>query len=199
MLKISCTLVTYNTLELMNVKKILILIFISMSITALLNEAKAQNRKLFAMEGIIFYFDTDSIPQEVYLIPVKLNYKGDFEDFVHKTLDSFQGKALDVYFQGMRWMMPNLLEEVQNMKYITAETAEYITPEFANSNFIKPLRGSACKIYTNLTHAEMLTFYADKGIKFVIKIGEKRYTIPIGNLKPEYCVPTYFEPMLTFH
>jgi len=159
-----------------------------MSIATLLNIAKAQNRGLIEMEGIIIYFETDSIPQEEYLIPIKLNYNENFESFVLHTLENLNTKAIDVYAQGMRWVMPNLLEEIQSMLYIKAE--------IVNPNFKRPIRISACKIYTDTTHSKELVLYPDKDMSFLVKLNEKIFKVGIENLKPQYGVPRYFEAMI---
>jgi hypothetical protein len=41
----------------------------------LLHYAKAQTKIINEFEGIFFYYETDAIPQEVFLLPCKVAYK----------------------------------------------------------------------------------------------------------------------------
>ena len=126
-----------------------------MSIFQLLNDAKAQNRDMREFEGIIFYRDTDSIPEEVFLIPAHLKSDEDFNEFVATTFSNFKDTVINIYFQCMRWTMPNMLENVKMMKY----TKGYLK---RNSDLVENLRISACKIYTDASQAHLLTEYYDQ-------------------------------------
>ena len=159
-----------------------------MSIINLLDSAKAQNKKLIEWEGIIVYFDTDSIPQEVYLIPVKLDYEGTFENFVHHTFENYNGNAIDMYVQGMHWLMPNLLEEIQSLQYIKAESLINI-----KGGLPKTLRISAAKIYTDTSHIEVMDTFRDRIMEFPIQIGKIKYNLRIENLKKRFGIPQYIE------
>ncbi|MDQ6903414.1 MAG: hypothetical protein M3139_10435 [Bacteroidota bacterium] len=158
-----------------------------MSIANLLNLAKAQNKKLIEWEGIIVYFDTDSVPQEVYLIPVKLDYEGSFENFVHHTFENYNGNAIDMYVQGMRWLMPNLLDEIRSLQYIKGESLLNI------KGLPKGLRISSSRIYTDTSHVERMHTYPDRITEFPIQIGNTKYNLRIENLKKRFGVPQFIE------
>jgi hypothetical protein len=49
------------------------------TLTQFLSYAKAQNSVIAKYEGIIFYYDTDSIPQDVFCFLVKLIVKPIFQ------------------------------------------------------------------------------------------------------------------------
>ncbi|MCZ4221877.1 hypothetical protein [Pedobacter rhodius] len=77
----------------------------------------AQNRKLQAQNGIMIYDSKNgSIPQEVYFIPASLKENEDQFDMINRVLQCSTTIAYQIYFQGIRWIMPNLKSVLSNLK-----------------------------------------------------------------------------------
>jgi len=167
--------------------RIFFIMFISLS--QFFNNARAQNSIINEFEGIIIYHETDSIPQDVFLIPCKVEYTGSFSDFVLNTLRDLKGQALEIYFQGMRWGMPNLLEVVKKMNYIKGKR---IT---TNENSFQ-LRISAGKIFSDATFTVKVPGYRANNTEFLIEIESKRFSFTTSDYDREKNgLPVFFEPI----
>jgi len=88
-------------------------------LTSYLNYAIAQKRDLSVAEGIIIYSTVASdIPQEVFFIPVAINKDRNFDAFIKETLSNPSNYTYVVYFQGIRWIMPDLSSVVRSLKSV---------------------------------------------------------------------------------
>lgn len=81
--------------------------------------AAAQKRNVVTVNGLIIY-DTDSqpIPMYVVFIPCERSDKQSLTDFVKKQLVKGPKSGYTVYFQGVRWMLKNTKELVENLERV---------------------------------------------------------------------------------
>lgn len=84
-------------------------------LSSFLDYAKAQKIALSPVEGIIMYDDSQGIPQEVIFIPKTLKKGGRLKGLIRKTLSASTTVAYVVYFQGIRWVIPDLETTVANL------------------------------------------------------------------------------------
>ncbi len=81
--------------------------------------ANKYKRDLLQYVGILIYSpDHGALPQEVLYLPCKWNKKGHFENFLKETFASGDKVLYQVYFQGVRWVMPNVVEKLSASRYI---------------------------------------------------------------------------------
>lgn len=161
------------------------------TVSQFLHYAKAQTDSLNEFEGIIFYYETDAIPQEVFLLPCKVTYKGCFTAFADSTIKNYKGKLIDIFFQGMRWGMPNLLQEVERMNYITARRLSS-----TGGSFNMRMRISAAKIFTDATSSVKLYEYAENNTDFVLEFNSVKYNFISYDFDTEKKgTPVSFEPL----
>ncbi len=159
------------------------------TISQFFNFAKAQNEIINEFEGIIFYYETDSIPQDVFLLPCKVEYKGDFTDFVVNTLKNYKGKLIEIYFQGMRWGVPNLLSIVRRMDYLESKR---ITGNGGSFN----LRISAGIIYTDATYPTKLFEYKENKAAFILQFNSIKFNFIVYDFDREKNGQLiFFEPL----
>lgn len=159
------------------------------TVSQFLQYAKAQNEVVNEFEGIIIYYETDSIPQDVFLLPCKVEYKGSFKDFAINTLKNYKGELIEIYFQGMRWGMPDLLREVGGMNYINCKR---IT---ANSGFFN-MRISAGIIFANATFAKEDKNYKENKEKFILEFEKDRFNfISCDYNLDKNGLPVFFKPL----
>lgn len=86
-------------------------------LTNYLNFAKAQNKKLIRVEGIMIYYpEFGSLPQDVLFAPVVWDRKGDFKHFLINEFAKEDFVIYQTYFQGMRWILPDLEERLASTK-----------------------------------------------------------------------------------
>lgn len=90
-------------------------ILIMTGISTFLSYAKGQEIPLSPMEGIIMYNDSLGIPQEVIFIPITLKKGRRLKGLIRKTLSDQSTFAYVVYFQGVRWVLPDLESTVANL------------------------------------------------------------------------------------
>lgn len=81
--------------------------------------ATKHNISLTRYEGIIVWNPKlGALPQEVLFFPAKWNKQGSFKEFLLQELQRPNATAYQIYFQGMRWILPNLEESLNNTKSI---------------------------------------------------------------------------------
>lgn len=97
----------------------LIIFYLFMSSTSNYFEyANKSNRDLTQYEGILIYSTQHGpLPQEILFLPCKWNKKGRFEIFLVKTFSKGDKILYQVYFQGIHWIMPNIVEKLSTSKY----------------------------------------------------------------------------------
>ena len=141
------------------------------TVSQFLNYAKAQNEIINEFEGIFFYYETESpIPQEVFLLPCKVAYKGSFTDFADSTIKNYKGKLIDIYFQAMRWTMPHLLQEVGRMNYIACKRLSSTSESYNLRMCI-----SAGKIFADATNLQTISEYAENNTDFILEFNSVKY------------------------
>jgi hypothetical protein len=164
-------------------------LFIIIASCQFLNTARSQETIINEFEGIIIYYDTDSIPQDVFLLPCKIEYKGSFIDFAVNTFKNYKGELIEIYFQGMRWGMPNLLPVVQQMNYLKCKRITM------NGSFFK-MRISAGVIFTDATFAKENKNSMENKEKFILEFETNRFNfISFDYNLDKNGLPVSFEPL----
>jgi len=97
-----------------------------MSLTAHLDYAKAQNKVIDTLKGIIIYPDTSGIPQEVLFIPTTEPLGGSFDTVFSKIFRKQTPAAYIVYFQGIRWIIPDIADTLSSLIYKKGSLSLYI-------------------------------------------------------------------------
>lgn len=76
-------------------------------------------RDVTQYEGILIYSpEHGPLPQEVLFSPCKWDKKGRFESFLVKTFSDGDKVLYQVYFQGIRWIMPDIVDKLSSSKYV---------------------------------------------------------------------------------
>jgi hypothetical protein len=159
------------------------------TVSQFLNYAKAQNEVINEFEGIFFYYETDSIPQEVFLLPCKVAYKGCFTAFADSAIKNYKGKLTDIYFQAMRWTMPNILQEAERMNYIKCKRLT------TNGGFFN-MRISAGKIFADATYLQTISEYAENNTDFALEYNSVKYNFISYDFDvTKKGLPVSFEPL----
>lgn len=84
-----------------------------------LNFAKEYNKCLIHREGIVIYApELGPLPQDILFLPQKWDKKGNFEEFMITTLLKEDIRLYQVYFQGIRWIMPDIVEVLKSTKSV---------------------------------------------------------------------------------
>lgn len=171
----------------MYLSRIILTMFIT--VAQLLHYAKAQNEVITEYEGIFFYYETDSIPQDVFLLPCKIEYQGFFSNFLIDKLKNHKGELIEIYFQGMRWGMPSLTKVIKEMSY-------YPCSRIAGNGSNIKMRLCIGKIFCNATYIKESEHPPSKE-DFLLEIGGKRYSF-ISNDFESYKMgtPVFFEPFM---
>jgi hypothetical protein len=165
------------------------LFIILISVSQFLHCAKAQNEIINEFEGIFFYYETDAVPQEVFLLPCKVAYKGCFTDFADSTIKNYKGKLIDIYFQSMRWTMPNLLQEVERMNHVKCKRLT------TNGGFFN-MRISAGKLFADATNLQTIAEYAENNSDFVLEYNSVKYNFISYDFDvTKKGLPVRFEPL----
>lgn len=88
-------------------------------LTNYLNFAKEHNRKLNRYEGIMIWNPKfGSLPQDVLFVPAYWDKKGSFEDFLKNEFSKKDFIIYQIYFQGIRWILPDLEQKLNDTKYV---------------------------------------------------------------------------------
>jgi len=91
-------------------------------LTSYLDYAIAQKKDLSYVEGIIIYpVAIDGIPQEVFFIPGSMKKDENFNNFLIETFSNRSNHTYVVYFQGIRWIMPDIEDVIKSMKPLQIE------------------------------------------------------------------------------
>ncbi|WP_156131348.1 hypothetical protein [Pedobacter kyungheensis] len=95
------------------------LVLFMIGISNYLNYAKEHDRRLVHYDGIVIYApEFGPLPQDVMFLPQAWNKKGDFEEFMVTALSKEDSKLYQVYFQGIRWIMPDIVEVLKSTKSV---------------------------------------------------------------------------------
>jgi hypothetical protein len=169
----------------MLLKKIFIMF---VSLTQFLSYTKAQNEIINEFEGIIIYYETDTIPQDVFFLPCKVVFIGSFTDFAMSQLKNHNSELIEIYFQGIRWGIPTLGKVFESMAFLQCRRL------FPNGNYAK-MRLSAGKIFCNATH-QVQSEYPPQREKFTFELNGKRFDfIAIDYEREKNGLPVFFEPL----
>ncbi len=162
------------------------------TLSQFISHAKAQNSLITKKEGIIFYYETDSIPPIVFLVPCKVKFNGLFSDFVIKKLENYSGGVTEIYFQGMRWGMPNLLEQFQKLEYLKCKRIS-LNDSFSNMRIV----AGAIFIDAN-TYPRKGEAHVDNPEDFSIEFASRKFSFISKDYDlDKHGLPVFFEPFTT--
>ncbi|SFE45684.1 hypothetical protein SAMN05518672_106189 [Chitinophaga sp. CF118] len=86
--------------------------------------AKKFNRQLHSISGLIIYDTTYPIPPSVVIIPCDIRPGQDLNTLVREQLLNNKTEGILVYFQGIRWIMPDLEEPLKQWTFVNAEAVD---------------------------------------------------------------------------
>jgi hypothetical protein len=88
-------------------------------LAAYLKYANWQKRELSSIEGIVIYDDSSiAIPAYVVFIPVTFEKGKEVKQSLEETLLRPNPRAYIIYFQAIRWILPDLADIVKSLNYI---------------------------------------------------------------------------------
>lgn len=91
------------------------------SMTSFLAYAEARNRVLKPIDGIIMYpFEETTIPQYVYFMPKTLAEGECLSEFFKHQFLYLPDLFYVLYFNPIRWILPDLAERIQSLQCIPA-------------------------------------------------------------------------------
>ncbi|MGY3054691.1 hypothetical protein ACVWYG_002900 [Pedobacter sp. UYEF25] len=83
------------------------------------NYVAKHNLSLTRYEGIIIWdAKFGAVPQDVLFFPSTWNRQGSFKEFLLIEIQKPNATVFQVYFQGMRWILPDLEERIINTKSV---------------------------------------------------------------------------------
>ncbi|SEL38848.1 hypothetical protein [Parapedobacter koreensis] len=89
------------------------------TITSYQEYAKDFGIRLKSYEGILMYVDNGAeIPEQVLFIPVSINRKKTMMEAVQEILASERQTAYELYFQAVKWIMPDAGKKLRQLKHI---------------------------------------------------------------------------------
>ncbi|WP_231490141.1 hypothetical protein [Pedobacter sp. Leaf170] len=153
-------------------------------LTNYLNYAKEHNIVLHRYEGIIIWNTSfGPLPQEVLFLPVEWDGSSNFENFVEQEFSKEDAAIYQVYFQGMRWIMPSLADSLNNARYINVGVG-------TNYN----LSRASYVAITFVTDANNDEFTLTERIRTLpVMVTDKRLTVKLHDDSPRFGTAKLFE------
>jgi len=152
-----------------------------------LNYAKAQNKILNTIAGVIIYPARQGVPQDIILVPYEAKENERLNDIIRHALDQTAVKGIFTYFQHIRWTFPQLEAELTDWQYINGIGND-------SSYFLqKELKLSYGKITFDQTYVHMESPDEQGCGKFSFEVLERLYQLDIEEFPREIGVPKLFE------
>lgn len=79
--------------------------------------ANGQQRDIYNTEGILIYADENRIPQDAIFFKATKSNNQDINDLLLTVLKDSLNTGYIIYFQGIRWMQPNLFEVLTSASF----------------------------------------------------------------------------------
>lgn len=118
-----------------------------------LEYAKAQNKDLSYVEGIIIYDNSQQrIPPVMIFIPTILNKQKNIEGLLTEKLSNNNTRGYIIYFQSLKWILPDLADRVKSLKHIVISYGALHKPHkvsYGKFTFDKTLKGDPDNIEDN--------------------------------------------------
>jgi hypothetical protein len=150
-----------------------------------LNYAKAQDKTLKTITGIIVY--PEGIPQDVIIIPYEAEDDETLVDIVNNVLKQSCSRGILTYFQNIRWVLPDLETELKGWHFLRGT--------LRNSNYFAQSRVklSYGKITFDQTYIHLEPKEQNIYGKLFIEVLSKKYEVDIEEFPREVGVPKLFE------
>jgi hypothetical protein len=149
-------------------------------------------RKFETREGIIIYPAADSLPQDVILIPAKIDSTKTLEENIAYCLSNQPPLSYIVYFQGIRWIQPTVSAELAACRYGTGTMARAVWQDVN-------IKITAGKIRFNVTWNDNILEVLDKTIiECKIVWNNKHYIVPVRDTPRDMGVPQGFEGVILY-
>jgi len=168
--------------------KYIIFIFFMLEIsTAWFSFAKGQNRNLVHAEGLIIYPDQDALPQDIYFYPLGKDSVLTLSEVISSKLSDTSAIAYQVYFQGIHWIQPDVLDRLLELKYVKGQTSLWMFPDKSVRLTIGII------IFDNTMALDPNNPYNDQKTKMILSIGNSEYNIQLQEAPREIGVAKYLE------
>lgn len=96
------------------------------SLTSFLAYAEAQNLALKTLDGIVMYHLTEAaIPEYIFFMPVRLPNGKSLGKFFNCQFRYIPEKFYLIYFNPIRWVLPNLADTMRELEGIAVEYGKY--------------------------------------------------------------------------
>lgn len=151
-----------------------------------LEYAKAQSIKLDTVAGLIIHPYQSELPQDVIIIPMELKPNARLHEVVEAVLNNPVG-ACFTYFQNMRWINPNLNEEVQSWAFLEGEV---IQPNFFTTEKVKYSYG---RIIYDRRNTEAEQHRPEQSYPNTFVYNGKQYTFMVKDANWSLGIPKVFE------
>jgi len=153
--------------------------------------AKAQNRKLNHATGVIvFPYEKKELPQDVLFFPFKHIDEKNLRQFITDKLSDSASLGYVTYFQAIRWIQPDVLDELLSTEYIDGELNLFLFP----TKKVRIIIGTIVFDSTLIIAEE--NYVHDTTIKELkISIGSGIYPFHFRELPRTMGIPKYFEKL----
>jgi hypothetical protein len=153
-----------------------------------INYTDAQDIKLDSVKGLIIYPNDSAIPQDVLFIPTTRSLGGSFNEFVKDVLKDSSSICYVTYFQGIRWIMQDLKEVIDSLKYEKGTLSLFLLGK------IKKVRVSYGIIVFNKDQLKMITEPVDRTPKpLTITFDGLSFEIHYVNMVNDLGIPKGFQ------
>jgi hypothetical protein len=93
--------------------------FAMLSLTSYMEYAIAQKKDLSVVNGVIIYStEQQEIPMVIVFIPAILKPGESFDSFLNRSFLDRSNQAYIVYFQGIRWILRDLADTINSLKFV---------------------------------------------------------------------------------
>ncbi|MBN8673129.1 MAG: hypothetical protein J0L56_03280 [Chitinophagales bacterium] len=135
--------------------------------------SKSQSKDVQEDLGILIFPKTDSIPQDVLFIKLDTVENFSLKDLIKKGLEQNNYKIPFIYFQGIRWRMKDLANEIR-LSY--QDTCIFIGNDiFKNNNIVQVVLGNISFkknhvgiLWPNPTQEVVQLIYNDEVFNFLV-------------------------------
>lgn len=143
-------------------------------LSAYLEYAKAQNKELLTVEGIVIYDNSvTALPMFMIFIPAKIEKNVKIEKCMEETLLKPDSRGYIIYFQSIKWILPNLEDIVRTLDYKLikyGDSSKSCKISYGRFTFDKSIKGDPENITLNNVITQVPIFLGDR--KLVLLVSE---------------------------
>lgn len=147
--------------------------------------AKRFNKQTHVISGLIIYDTSQPVPQDIILVPCEAKAGQDLPALVKEVLVDQKPEGIFTYFQNIRWIVPDLEEQLRNWSYVEARSID--------GYFYKmPLRISYGKITFDNSNADLEEDEDETGV-FSLQVLGEQVTMKVTEFPKAVGVAKFFE------